>query len=83
MRLYHRLYGNDKLKQEVTSMSYTVHITVNLPDDLEVTLNPVEVTYYAGLFRPIASAMDQYPWTSLVITIARSDPPKATKTFVD
>lgn len=64
-------------------MSYSVNITVNLPDDVEVDLGTTEAMHFAAILRPIAHAMDNYPWTSLVVTIVNRNPPKAVQTFID
>lgn len=65
-------------------MSYHVQITVNLPNDLEVDLTPMEDAsdeLRVWLGRALHPIEDR--WTSLVITVVNPNPPRVAKTFVD
>jgi hypothetical protein len=67
-------------------MSYTVNVTVNLPDNIEVDLTPVKTNDPPDWLEIVDEWLDySIPdvWSSLVITVVNSDPPQATKTFVE
>lgn len=63
-------------------MSYTIHITVNLPDDVETDIGYIEVQ---DVTQHIDEIMAEWngKWTSLVVTIVNHNPPKVVKTFID
>lgn len=64
-------------------MTYSVNITVNLPDDLEVDLPAFSITTAYDIGRTIEDITRDYAWTSLVIIISNHNPPTATKTFIE
>lgn len=64
-------------------MSYTISITVNLPDNVEVDMKPYECDSIHDFLDSLLDTLNGYAWTSAVITVVNSDPPKAVKTFVE